>query len=101
VTFADASRFVGETDAEDLDIALIEAVYFNTMDATTEAGAAFARWLDDPRPRVRYTALRRFRALPSTGVESRLMAMAKDPDPIIQAHVQDALKYRTWLGRPK
>ncbi len=101
VTFADASRFVGQTDAEDLDIALIEAVYYNTKDATSESGAAFARWLDDPRPRVRYTALRRFRALPSTGVEARLTAMAKDPDPIIRAHVEDALKYRTWLGRPK
>ncbi len=101
VTFADASRFVGQTDAEDLDIALIEAVYYNTKDATSESGAAFARWLYDPRPRVRYTALRRFRALPSTGVEARLTAMAKDPDPIIRAHVEDALKYRTWLGRPK
>lgn len=101
VTFADASRFVGESAAEDLDIALIEAVYFNTMDATTEAGAAFVRWLDDPRPRVRYTALRRFRALPSTGVAAKLASMSNDPDPIIRAHVEDALKYHTWLGRPK
>lgn len=99
VTFADASRFVGADADEDLDIALIEGVYFNLTQTGPESGAVFARWLDDPRPRVRYTALRRFRALPSTGVEARLQAMATDPDPIVRAHVADALRYHTWLGR--
>lgn len=98
LTFADASRFVGVDADEDLDIALIEGLYFNAPTGP-ETGAAFARWLDDPRPRVRYTALRRFRALPSTGVEARLRAMADDPDAIVRAHVADALTYHTWLGR--
>lgn len=98
LTFADASRFVGADDDEDMDIALIEAVYFNLLPGP-EAGAVFARWLDDPRPRVRYTALRRFRSLPSTGVNTRLTAMAGDPDAIVREHVADALKYKTWQGR--
>jgi hypothetical protein len=100
LTFADAARFVGETPEEDVDIALIEAVYFN-LQTGPEAGAAFSRWLDDPRKRVRYTALRRFRSLPSTGVEARLQALTTDPDPIIQAHAVDGLKYKTWLGKQR
>ncbi len=98
LTFADASRFVGADDEEDVDIALIEGVYFN-LQPGPEAGAVFGRWLDDPRPRVRYSALRRYRSLPSTGVQDRLRALANDPDPIVHEHVADALKYQTWLGK--
>lgn len=100
LTFADASRFVGADLDEDVDIALIEAIYFNLVPGP-ESGAGFARWLDDPRPRVRYTALRRFRSLPSSGVEARLAAMGSDDDAIIRAHVADALKYKTWLGKKR
>lgn len=97
-TFADASRFVGETDEEDVDIALIEAVYFHARPGP-DAGEVFARWLDDPRPRVRYTALRRYRSVPSPDVAARLQALAKDPDPIVVEHALDGLKYTTWLGK--
>lgn len=93
--FGGGTRLVGETDEEDLAIALLEAAWFRES-----AGAAtFEPWLDDPRPRVRYTALKAFRTLPSTGAEARLTALADDPDPIVRAHVADALKYRTWLGK--
>ncbi len=101
LTFADSTRFIGETDEEDLDIALIEGMYFHIRKPEPESGAAFARWLEDPRPRVRYTAIRRYRCLPSEGVEARLTAMAQDPDPIVQAHIADALKFRTWMGRQR
>jgi len=97
-TFADASRFVGETDEEDVDIALIEAVYFHARPGP-DAGAVFSRWLHDPRPRVRYTALRRYRSVPSSGVEAQLRALASDPDPIVVEHALDGLKYTTWLGK--
>ena len=100
LTFADASRFIGANPDEDVDIALIEAVYFNLVPGP-EAGAVFDRWLDDPRPRVRYTALRRFRSLPSPGVEARIAAMADDPDAIVRAHVADALKHKTWMGKKR
>ncbi len=98
LTFADASRFVGETPEEDVDIALIEALYFN-LEAGPEAGAVFTRWLDDPRARVRYTAVRRFRSLPSSTVQDRLLVLTHDPDAIVRAHAVDGLKYKTWLGR--
>ena len=97
-TFADASRFVGETDEEDVVIALVESVYFN-LEPGPEAGAVFTRWLDDPRPRVRYTALRRYRSVPSTSIEARLDALGHDPDPIVAEHALDGLKYKTWHGK--
>lgn len=95
-TFGGGARLVGETPDEDLDIALLEALYFR--EATAD-GAAFRPWIDDPRPRVRYTALKLYRVLPSDDVEATLRAMADDPDPVVAAHVADALRYRTWLGK--
>ncbi|MFN7144209.1 MAG: HEAT repeat domain-containing protein [Myxococcota bacterium] len=94
-TFGGGKRFVGETPEEDLDIALIEALYFRER----TPGAAFRPFLDDPRPRVRYTALRCYRTLPSPDAEAVLTARKDDADPIVAAHVADALKYRTWLGK--
>ncbi|MDP2309189.1 MAG: HEAT repeat domain-containing protein [Pseudomonadota bacterium] len=95
-TFGGSRRFVGATPEEDLDIALLEGLYFHER-----AGAeAFAPFLRDPRPAVRYTALRCFRTLPSPDAEAVLSALAQDPDPIVAAHVADALKYQTWKGKP-
>jgi hypothetical protein len=95
-TYGSSLRFVGETEAEDLDIALLEGAYFRE-----QSGAdVFAPFLRDPRPRVRYTALRCYRTLPSPDAEAVLTAMKDDPDPIVAAHVADALKYRTWRGKP-
>lgn len=95
-TFGDARRLVGRTIEEDLEIAYIEAMYFNGP----SDGAPFAAWLDDPRPYVRYAALHKYRILPSADVEPTLARLAQDPDPIVRAHAQDGLKYRTWLGKP-
>lgn len=96
-TFGGSRRLVGETPEEDLDIALIEALYF----AATTPGEAFAPFLDDPRPRVRYAAMHVWRILPSAGIEARLQTLAADPDPVIRAHAADALQYRTWEGKGK
>jgi hypothetical protein len=94
-TFGGSRRFVGETPEEDLDIALLEGLYFHEP-----VGAdAFASFLHDPRPRVRYTALRCYRTLPSPHAREVLTAMEDDPDPIVAAHVADALKYETWKGK--
>ncbi|MFZ5477972.1 MAG: hypothetical protein ACOZNI_14455 [Myxococcota bacterium] len=94
-TYGSGLRLVGESPAEDLDVALLEALYFRER----TDGTAFAAWLADPRPRVRYTALRLFRVLPSPDVEATLTAMREDPDPVVRAHVEDGLAYRTWLGK--
>lgn len=93
--FGGGARLVGETADEDLQIALLEALYFRP-ETTAEA---FRPYLNDKRPRVRYTALRLFRILPSEDAEATLSAMKDDPDPIVRAHVADALTYRTWLGK--
>ena len=96
-TFGGASRLVGETEAEDLEIALLEGAWFRESTGSD----AFIPGLTDPRPRVRYTALRFYRALPSPAAEATISALAADHDPIVRAHVEDALKYRTWLGKGK
>lgn len=93
--FGGSRRLVGETPEEDLDIALLEAAYFREMAGT----ATFKPWLADPRPRVRYTALRCYRTLPSPDAEAVLTALKDDPDAIVRAHVADALKYQTWRGK--
>jgi hypothetical protein len=95
-TFGDARRLVGQSVDEDVTIALLEARYF----LGEGRGDVFRPFLDDPRPRVRYTAFHLFRILPSEGVEATLSAYTDDPDPVVRAHVTDALKYRTWEGRP-
>ena len=94
-TFGGGKRFVGENPAEDLDIALLEAAYFRE----SSGAEVFQPFLSDSRPLVRYTALRCFRTLPSPNAESTLRGMAEDPDPIVKAHVSDALKFRTWEGK--
>lgn len=95
-TFGGGARLVGEAPDEDLEIALLEALYFR-QETTADA---FRAALSDPRPRVRYTALRCFRTLPSPDAEAVLTPLRTDPDPIVVAHVEDALKYKTWLGKP-
>lgn len=99
--FGDAWRLIGESEGEDVDIALIEAQFFLTQDGDAQAGAAFETWLDDPRPRVRYSALRRYRTLPSERVELVLTALAADADATVAAHAADGIKHRTWLGKQK
>ncbi len=94
--FGGSRRLLGESDAEDLDIALLEGAAFR--EAT--GADTFRPFLADPRPRVRYTAIRAFRTLPSDDAEAVLTAMQADPDPIVRAHVADALKYQTWKGKP-
>lgn len=95
-TYGGGKRLVGETPDEDVDIALLEGLFFR--EAT--GADAFAPLLSDPRPRVRYTALRAYRTLPSPDAREVLTALQADPDPIVLAHVADALKYETWKGKP-
>lgn len=94
-TFGGGKRLVGATEAEDVQIAVLEGAYFRERTTAQD----FRPFLDDPRLRVRYTALRCFRTLPSPGAEAVLRGMAGDADPIVAAHVADALKFRTWEGK--
>lgn len=94
-TFGGGQRYVGSTPEEDVQVALLEAAYFRES-----AGAGtFVPYLDDPRPRVRWTALSRYRTLPSDDAEATLTGLVNDPDPVVAALVDDALRYRTWEGK--
>lgn len=95
-TFGGGRRIVGATVEEDVQIAFLEALWFQPA----TRGDVFAGYLQDSRPTVRYTALRLFRTLPSENPEATLTALAQDPDPVVQAHVADALRYKTWRGKP-
>lgn len=95
--FGGSSRLVGTTPDEDLDIALLEGAWFR--EAT--GADTFAPYLDDPRPRVRYTAVRMWRSLPSDDAEAVARRLAEDADPIVRAHAEDALRYQTWRGKGK
>ena len=94
-TFGGGQRYAGATPEEDLDIALLEGLYFRE----SIGAGAFVPWLSDARPAVRWTALHRYRTLPSEGAEATLRAMSEDPDPVVRALVADALEYRTWEGK--
>ena len=100
-TFGGSSRLVGATPDEDLQVAILEALYF--QEGTR--GDVFEPYLGagpdgKPYPKaVRYTAFRLFRTLPSTHPEATLQAYVTDPDLVVQEHVRDALKYRTWEGK--
>lgn len=94
--FGGAERLVGADEAEDLEIALLEAAYFR--EAT--GAEAFRPHLDEPRPRLRWTAVRLFRILPSADAEAVMRRLSADPDPVVRAHAEDALKYRSWEGKP-
>jgi hypothetical protein len=94
-TFGGGERLVATDEDDDLAVALVEGACFRESAGAT----TFAPFLNDPRPPVRYTALRCFRTLFSDDAEATLLALADDPDPIVRAHVQDALKFRTWEGK--
>ncbi|MBM4390332.1 MAG: hypothetical protein FJ090_04350 [Deltaproteobacteria bacterium] len=94
-TFGGGQRYAGTDLAEDIDIALLEGAYFRE----SVGAGAFVPYLPDPRPRVRWTALHRYRTLPSEGAEGTLRTMVDDPDPVVRALASDALQYRTWEGK--
>lgn len=94
--YGGAVRLAGETPEDDLTIALLEAAYF----CPRTTADAFLPYFSDPHPRVAYTAIQRFRILPSAAAESLLTARKDDPDPLVAALVADAIRYRTWEGKP-
>ena len=94
-TFGGGLRYVGSSVDEDVQIAILEGAYFRE----SVGAGAFVPFLDDPRPRVRWTAIARYRTLPSAAAEATLSALRDDPDPVVAALVADALAYRTWEGK--
>lgn len=79
-TWGDGYRIVGLTPEEDLDIALLWAEGFLGRRAPTFV----LPWLDDPRPRVRYSAFRILRAAPPPDINTLLRRYQDDPDPLVR-----------------
>jgi hypothetical protein len=97
-TYGGGRRRIGSDEAEDREIAVLEALAFQEPPVSAEA---FRPFLDDPRRALRLTALRHFRTRPSTDAEQVLERLAQDPDLAVAAHAKDGLHYRTWLGKGK
>lgn len=92
-------RLVGETVEEDVIIAALEALFWDPA----QGGAVFLSALDDPRPRVRWTAMRLLRAagLPGGEPEERALFTElrdRSPDPELRWHAAEALAHPRAAG---
>lgn len=90
-------RLIGENPEEDATIAALEGLFWNER---TDA-AVYLPWLDDPRPRVRWTAAKLLRMTPSRQIdlaETLTRLAAESPDENIRWHARDGLDHRTWEG---
>ena len=92
-------RLRGETDDEDAVIAALEGLYWR-VDVDAEV---FLPWVDDPRPRVAWTAARLLRLCQSgiIDVEATVQALTSHPDEGVRWHAEDALRRRTWEPGPR
>ncbi len=90
--FGGGMRLEGTTPEEDLDIAILEALFFRTGTPSD----AFVRWLDDPRERVRWTAIRLFRRADPDRIDPRqvLERLTASADPVLRWHAYNALDER-------
>lgn len=91
-------RLVGDTPEEDATIAALEGLFW-VPDTDT---AVFLPWVEDPRPKVRWTAARLLRLGPSQQVdlEAALARLAREgKDDGVRWHAQDGLDHRTFTER--
>jgi hypothetical protein len=95
-TFGGGRRLVGTTVEEDIQIALIEALWFRE----DGRGDVLLPLLSLPSGPLRYSALKAYRSMPGTDPETTLRSMQEDPDPIVRDHVADALERHTWEPPP-
>lgn len=96
-TFGGSRRLIGENIDEDIQIAILEGIYFQMKNT----GDLFIPALSSTSPRLRYTAFHLYRTVPSTDPIQTLSPYANDPDPVVRAHVADALQHRTWEGKKR
>jgi hypothetical protein len=89
-------RFIGKSEAEDLEIATIEAIYF----APESSHQSFQPWLRDPRPRVRATAAHLLLLLlpPATPLPIALAAATSDWSPNRVAIQHRGHEWPLWRG---
>jgi hypothetical protein len=92
--FGGGVRLQGADAKEDLDIAILEALFFRSSTPSD----AFVRWLDDPRERVRWTAIRLFRRSEPDEVDPAAVftRLTSSPDPVLRWHAFNALDERKF-----
>ena len=95
-TFGGGRRLVGATTEDDLQIALVEALWFRE----DGRGEVLVPLLSLPSGPVRYSAIKAFRSMPGTDQEATLRAVLSDSDPIVRDHAADGLERRTWEPPP-
>lgn len=81
-TWGGGQRLVGRTEADDLEIAALEALFFQPQ----VPAQAFVPWLSDPRDRVRWTATKLF--VLGGGPELSPELPEAWTDPIQRAHLK-------------
>ena len=94
-TFGGSRRMVGETADEDMAIAALEGMFW--VDGVP--AEAFVSALDDPRPRVRWTAARMVRLAPAESLDQPALLTrlaAEHPDENVRWHAQDGLDTRSF-----
>ena len=91
-------RILGTDDAEDLEIAALEALFFRPNTTV----AHFIESVDDPRERVRWTAMRLLRlSEPGTlDMVATLTSLSEHDDACVAWHADDALAKRAWERKP-
>ena len=95
--FGGGLRPVGSTPDEDLTIAALEAMFW--LESTP--AETFLPFVDDPRERVRRTAIRLLGRTPPADLElpALLARLASEhADPTVRWHAGQALKSRAWLA---
>lgn len=88
-------RLVGDGVEEDATIAALEGLFWRE----STDGAIYLPYLDDPRPRVRWTAAKLLRLTPSKTIDTEAtlrQLAASHPDEGVRWHAADGLEHRTW-----
>ena len=83
---------MGESVTEDLDIAILEAMFFNQNIPVT----ALTAWLEDDRDRVRWTAARLYAQL-SGKDDSKVQELLESNDSVLTNMVWKALVVDTTV----
>lgn len=99
-TYGGGARLIGETPEEDVAIAALEALFWREQTPSE----AFLPWLDDPRPRVRWTAARLLRLAGPARIDlpaELTRIAAAHPDENVRWHARFGLEKRTWERRPR
>lgn len=94
-TFGGSRRLVGESPEEDMVIAALEGLFW--VDGVP--AEAFLPYVDDPRPRVRWTAARFLRLAPAAALDQAALLTrlaAEHPDDNVRWHAADGLKTRSF-----